>query len=273
MGMLDELLLKELKAKPIGREHAAGLYQSVDKIAGLLGSKPPVIHLVPQGRHTHPMLELFSNVPNAASVSADAIILSKPALKLYDSVNLANPLSKEMEGVIAHEMHHCAHRTRMMLTSRAPVFLLPLAAMTGVYLYDRAQAKAKAEKDTSPQNLSKHVEGEAKTLSDTLPRKDGEHTVMDKALSAGKYMAAAALGIGAGLMAARYGTRFEEFAADKFAASVVGKEEMVNALRKVHKALGASISETHQPQKWQGIILETFMAHPTFAERAAHIRS
>jgi hypothetical protein len=48
---------------------------------------------------------------------------------------------------------------------------------------------------------------------------------------------------------------------------------MVEALRKIYKAAGASVSEHPEKEKFQGIIAETILAHPNFAERAAHIRS
>ena len=48
---------------------------------------------------------------------------------------------------------------------------------------------------------------------------------------------------------------------------------MISALKKIHQAAGLSISEHPEAEKFKGILAETIMAHPSMAERAAHIRS
>ena len=120
--------------------------------------------------------------------------------------------------------------------------------------------------------MVRNIESEALAVKHELPEEHRSkfHQIF---ITLAKYAAVIAVGTGAGLYAARHGSRYHEFAADRFAASIVGKETMIDTLRQICKATGHSISETHHAEKFKGIIAETMLAHPSFAERAAHIRS
>jgi Zn-dependent protease with chaperone function len=271
--MLDQIVLKHLKAEPLTHEKAFGLYQAANEIARSLGIQTPTFHLAPQILHSHPIINGMVNSPNAASLSSTAIMLSEPILRLFESMDLSKPISQEFKAVIAHEMHHCANRTSMMMMSRVPVFALPAAALTGLYLYDRAHAKAKKENNVTPENMVKHIETTTSETRASLPKETEQSSLLNNILYYGKYLAVAVAATGVGLWIARHGARYHEFAADSFAAGAVhNRESMVSALRKIHQAAGQSISEHHQAGAFKGIIAETLHAHPSFAERVTNIR-
>ncbi len=281
MSGLADYVLTQIKAQKIERKGNEGLYAAVDEIAGKLGITAPEVHYAPPiNSPVHPVINGLVNQPNAASLSKDKIFVSQPMLDLMGAQELSQPIGEEFKAILGHEMHHCANRTSMMATTRLPVFALPAIAVAGTYLYDRAKRKAEAEKDTSPGKLVKHIDASVNEAEQQLrQQQDNESQRKDEAglkrtlLQCGKYFAIAAAGVGAGLFAARCGSRFHEFSADRFGASVTNKDVMISALRKVHEAAGASISEHPQQEVFQGIMAETILAHPSFAERAAHIRS
>ncbi len=167
-------------------------------------------------------------------------------------------------------MHHCANHKSMVLMSRGPVAILPAAAMIGLYLYDKAHSKAQKEGTHLPEHMVKHVEAAAEEERKNLPA-EAKHPFMDRLIKAGEYIAVMAISTGAGLWVARHGARFHEFAADRFGASVAGKENMISALRKLATEAGHSVSEHHQAERFQGILNETILSHPSFAERRTNI--
>lgn len=278
---LTDSFLKHINAHPIPRSGNEGLYAAIDEIAALLRIKAPEIHCAPSIKvPTHPLIEGIVNHPNAASLSKDKIFISQPMLDLFEAQDLSKPISEELKAILGHEMHHCANRGSLMAMRSLPVFALPAIAVAATYLYDHAKNKAEHEKDVSAGNLVKHIDATAKDADRQLreqqenkPQRHEEAGLKRNILHYGKYFAIGVAGLGAGLLTSRYGSRFHEFAADRFGASVTNKEAAISALRKIHEAMGASISEHPEKEAFKGLINETMQAHPSFAERAAHIRS
>lgn len=281
MKSLADKFLEKLGAQKVEHSKASGLYHAVDEIAKRLNIKSPDIYItndkiIPSDF----MLEAFSRTPNAASISKDKIIISKSFLKLFDSENLMRPVSEEIKAILGHEMHHCAYRTTAVSAAILPVFALPVVAVTATYLYDRAKKKAAAEKDVSPKNVAKHIDESAKKAEKIIDKKSGgspdetENGFLKQVLNAGKYIAMATIGLGTGLYIARHGSRFNEFAADRFGALVSSKVAMANGLKKVHKAMeNSTYVFKNEPSIMDIISSETIYAHPSLRERTSHIRS
>jgi Zn-dependent protease with chaperone function len=154
----------------------------------------------------------------------------------------------------------------------APVLAMPAAAMTGLYLYNRAKANAEKDGDSSKKNLVDHVHKEADKLHDTLPEEAKGSWLMRTINTTAKYMAVAAVGVGVGLLLTRQGSRYHEFAADAFASEAShNKNSIISALEKIYEYCGVNAAE--HDKIFKGIKKETFGAHPSLAERAAHVHS
>lgn len=274
MGNLADKVLAALEAKPIARESAKGLYDALDEIAKKLKIEPPTVHLTAEKEHSHPILRSLTKQPNAAAISKKDILISNPILRLFGATDLNKPLNEELKAVLAHEMHHCAHHNKVVASRVIPMAALPAAAIAGVYLYDKAQAKAKEEGNISPENITRHLEGAVHDVHAELPANAAKSPFMSRLLTTGKYIAAAAAGLSAGGLTSRIASRQFEYAADAFASQAVSdKEIMVSALHKVHESIGKSVSEHPKGQSFVDVVKELCSSHPSFAKRAAHIRA
>lgn len=274
MGYLADSVLAALEAKPIARESAKGLYEALDEIAKKLNIDTPMVHLTAEKEHINPILRSLAKQPNAAALSNKDILISNPILRLFEATDLNKPLSEELKAVLAHEMHHCAHHKKIVAARAVPLVALPAAAMTGVYLYDKAHAKAKKEGNISPENITKHLEGAAQDAHMELPAEAAKSPFISRLLTSGKYIAAAAAGLGVGGLTSRIASRQFEYAADSFASKAVSdKEAMVGALRKILESMGRKVSEHPKGESFTEVVKELCSSHPSFAKRAANIRS
>lgn len=270
--MFDSLLIKELKCSKLTKDAAPSFFQAVEEIAARLKISAPDFFLTGGSMSGHPNFMKMHFAPNAAALSKKTVILSPPLLEALGNSDLSKPISDELRAVIAHEMHHCANFTSLSLMKFAPVLLMPAAAMTGLYLYNNAKANAAKEGDTSKEKLVEHVHKEADKLHDTLPEEAKSSWLIRAVNTTAKYMAVAAAGVGVGLLLTRQGARYHEFAADAFASEAShNKNSIISALEKIFEYCGVTAAE--HDKMYKGVMGETFGAHPSLAERAAHVHS
>lgn len=270
--MFDNILIKELKCSKLAKDAAPSFFQAVEEIAARLKIPAPDFFLTGGSISGHPNFMNMHYSPGAFSISKKTVLISPSLLEALGNSDLSKPISDELRAVIAHEMHHCANFTSLSLMKFAPVLALPAAAMTGLYLYNNAKANAAKEGDTSKEKLVEHVHKEADKLHDTLPEEAKASWLMRAMNTTAKYMAVAAVGVGVGLLLTRQGARYHEFAADAFASEAShNRNSIIRALEKIFEYAGINVAE--HDKMFKGVMNETFGAHPSLAERAAHVHS
>lgn len=275
LDKLSEHLLKFLEAEHVKPGEAPALYEALERAAKKLGIDTPKVHIVPEKTFNDKFIDAVSLMPNAAAIAKDKIIISKPMLRLMEHEDMATAsVSKEFEAVLAHEMYHCGGHAKQVLGRAVPLFMMPAAAMTGLYLYKRAQKKAAKTQDHSPEAIKQHIEEATQHQLAGIAAQKNSHPLMSSLVTVGGYLAAGYAGFEVGKQGTRFLTNRIEHAADRFAAKHVGKDPMVNALKMIYDHAGRTVSEAKELESakilptWR----EALASHPSFYKRAAHIR-
>ena len=102
----DKMVLAMMKAEPIDKAHASGLYEMVERLAKQAGLPTPKIYIVQE------------DAPNAFATGRNP----KHAVVAVTTGILKKLNKEELEGVLAHELSHVANRD--MLVSTVAVILV-----------------------------------------------------------------------------------------------------------------------------------------------------
>ena len=102
----DKMVLTMMKAQPIDKAHASGLYEMVENLATKAGLPVPKIYIVQE------------DAPNAFATGRNP----KHAVVAVTTGILKKLNKEELEGVLAHELSHVANRD--MLVSTVAVILV-----------------------------------------------------------------------------------------------------------------------------------------------------
>ena len=102
----DKMVLAMMKAQPIDKAHASGLYEMVENLATKAGLPVPKIYIVQE------------DAPNAFATGRNP----KHAVVAVTTGILKKLNKEELEGVLAHELSHVANRD--MLVSTVAVILV-----------------------------------------------------------------------------------------------------------------------------------------------------
>ncbi len=274
-----EEFLSELKAEQVDLSKAMGFRDCINKISQKIQLGDIELHMVDTTlsaakQSFDPIIYTFLNAPAAASCAKDKIIMNDKIMDLFGAQSLNHALPDELQAVIAHECYHCNHYTEQKLGQTLPIFALPAITMLGVYLYDKAKEKSEKEYGDNPtkQQISEslnNVYNEADAHSMSLNKNETmsePRTFKQNLLTFGKYAAAGALGLAGGVLLSKMVDRHHEFKADAFAAEIVGKDAMKNALEK----LATVYKEKEILDQFHPVVQTVFKvlnSHPTFDRR------
>lgn len=279
MELLD--IKTHMRQFRMDKHSAPEWYEALQKLSAKAGTRTPALYRVP------------IDMTNGASL-LDAIIITDGMIKTSGSSIKGSP-SKEAIAMIAHELGHFKHGGRLAVGIRLMPFMMPMAVMAALYIYENT---IKIHKDINLENIEAAIGNTTNHLleqlhlrkpdsSQTKHEHDLQTAWKEQLLNAGRYMLAGALGLGAGLAATRSAMRGLEFYADRTVVHLTGeKEPWISMLRKMHseidnipKVLSASkanMTIERKVKKFANKQLNHFItdilhAHPSLAEREAHL--
>lgn len=176
-------------------------------------------------------------------------------------------VSREMRAALAHEVGHIGHPNAVR-QGKLSILAAPAVAVAAYELLRRHKAEPSA---------STH-----EAIERAPPQDTGMAGLPPDYIRAAKYVAIAALGLGAGSLLARKLSRAAEFAADRRAVlSTKDPEALISALTKVHKAADELMQEAPETgnavrrfldRTMLGFENATYNAHPELGERVTAIR-
>lgn len=275
------------------RASAPGLWNAGHELAEKAGIRCRMYAV--ESIFPHQPTTLAALLPNAAGGPMLApkdgnIFFTKNFLRL-GNISLHSPPEPWVKAVMAHEMGHIRQGLRDAVLCRQWPKLLPVGAVTGLWLYE----KFLADKGESQQKLSKPEQAasfqafadqaiadqektEQKALAGDIPAQVASTNAVDSGtLQLNKYLIAAVLGAGAGLLATRFHVGHREFDADRCAVELTRDPDAViqifPKMRAMMKAARQSLPTEIRKGTWKDMLLsELTHYHPSDHERIANIK-
>ncbi|MDX2072769.1 MAG: M48 family metalloprotease [Alphaproteobacteria bacterium] len=279
--MVSFLRSPKMHVYRMDKRTAPGWHAALEELSAKAGVSPPALYHVPTHRIN-------------GGMALDALVLTDGLIQHLGCSHRDPHPSKGVMMVMAHELGHCKQGFAMKLGQTWLPWMLPMASIAALYIYDNT---IKENKELSLENIGAAVNKTTDRLLRQLqlrrpdPEQDEHAHKVDtewkkSLLNAGRYVLAGALGFGVGLAGARSMARHMEFDADRMAVKLMGsKQEYIDFLKKAQssssKQLGAEISQKPRPtevtekiqdfvsEKWKDLMAETVHAHPSMAEREA----
>lgn len=231
------------------------------------------------------------HLPNGGATPVGVVMISDAMMKLTGS-SLDKPMSDKLAAVMAHEFSHLKDGVAHGLVTHLAPWALPVAAMAGLYLYDRAYANTPPLKEGGSREfhlaLQNNIHKEAdKAIAQAQEEESGikqggmalDAGWQARMLNAGRYLMAGAVGLAGGLVYARHAALDAEYRADAFAAKLVGPEAMKQVLvdlegvfkeaRKNKPKADTLWKRVAENYHW--LVARTISAHPELEERLSHI--
>ena len=233
----------------------------------------------------------FRKLPNAGAMPiAHAVSVSESMLDLTKS-SVNGRMSPMLEAVMAHEFSHLKDGSFAIVAGRLLPFAMPIVAMSALSLYDRAKARTQRVDGESKGDYCNRLADNIDTISNEdiarchqqAGKHDGWHVDPnwnEGMTRAGRYAIAAAIGLGVGLLGARFHSRASEFRADRMAVELTNNPEEFKRFFTVLEAewtrvLKNTPRDTALDKQVENslhrLMAETLHAHPSTAERIAHI--
>ena len=224
---LDEVLKQKFDATRLTAEEAPGLHEMMQRLTSKAGMGPVNIYLSDG-------LPGFGNLGkiNAASIGKDRVLLTRGILELLGSADLTKAPSAELEGVLAHELSHCKGYLMQTSARTLPLLLMPAACVLG-YRFYRGASRA-----SEPVGQHQSLEEQADAAHKAVQQETGKpvESWQSSLITGAKYLAAAALGLGAGVMMMRGASLHYEWQADALAKQLMGTgKPLANALHKLEE--------------------------------------
>lgn len=242
-------------------------------------------------RITLPMPVWMQKIPNGAGYPAGVVIINQGMMDMTGS-HLSRAMSPSLETVMAHEFSHLKDG---LLHGMVGVYLpvvLPLIAMIGLRMYDKAHARSKKHPNQSKEEYTEQLTQNINDVANEEKEKNiSFHVHSDKwqihpawkahMIEGARYMLVAAVGLATGLLASRHMALGAEFRADRRAVEMTGNPEI---FKQVLSDLDKAWAEGHKnnppemgsvgkiiKRKFQWLLHETVYAHPTDKQRFDHI--
>ncbi len=275
-----------MSATRMDSKSAPGWRAALEELSVKLGVEPPALYRVPTHRIN-------------AGMALDALVMTDGFLKASGSSPSDFRPSSGVLGVMAHELGHHKQSIIPRLGAKLLPWAAPMAAMAALYIYEQA---TQANKPLSQQELQEAIHKATETTVENM-KKNHEHGTFESEharetttawkesiLYQGRYLLAAALGFGAGLLGARAVTRHLEFDADRIAVMLTGDAEgYIKCLENLHavakKQMTAELANKPKLEKvgekiqdylvssWKNLMKETVHSHPAMKERAQALRN
>lgn len=299
-GLFDQFLTD---LKVLERSHAEPLFAFLEEATAKLGIQEPVRILTSSSTQPNAMYLPTKLSKNPKPVAN--IVLTEGMINLMnEGQSISNHASKELKAIIGHELSHVKDGFHYNNYARSlPICALPLAFSVGYYLLDKTFRTPENENKTLKEQLGalKETIGKEKqalltdteSLSSDAIRKAEAY---DNVLRMGGTVAAAAVGLVAGLGVSRHMSMRGEFRADRAGAWLTDAKAMSSALEKTltefHKPFNQTFTLQMQPakntlfeglqaslarmknylnQEVQTLQAETVAYHPNLAERTKNL--
>lgn len=273
----------KMSAYRMDKKTAPGWYAALEELSAKAEVNTPALYHVPTHRIN-------------GGMALDALVLTDGLIKMGGSSHLDAKPSKEIMMVMAHELGHHKQSKALMIGARFLPWMLPMAGVAALCIYDRMQVDKKELQD-----LQESIDRTTGASIDDMKKAheigtfEDEHAKQvtekwkENLLHAGRYVLVAALGAGLGLAASRSAMRHFEFDADRMATVLTGDPEgYISFLKKMHtvgrKEFTQELSAKARPLEvtekikdyiataWKDLMANTIHAHPSMEERAAAIR-
>lgn len=204
-------------AREVSEYEAPALHAALDRLAAKAGvPKPPIFITDPALLVKNPLTVPMSYNAFATMQGKPAMILGHHLLEHFTNDRSGRTVTAELEAVMGHEMGHLKYDGHQFGPARL-YRRMPMAGATagivGLMLYKYYYENPDQQKDlvdrlTNDPMLSSHPSREV-------------NPYLHEALVAGQYLAAAGLGLAAGVGGARAMKHFVEYRADRFSAEVL----------------------------------------------------
>jgi Zn-dependent protease with chaperone function len=237
---------------------------------------------------------LLGRTPELGGVVA----VTRRMLEMYECTAAHSPVVIELKGHFGHELGHLKQGISYMEKYiKWPLTIGPIAGFAAMYLYNKATAKAveagtdavtEIHLNAAAQEAMQSSGGGEAPAETNRERIAAQRDIADSAnkwkqsvVSAGKYLVAAALGLGAGALVSRHMRMHMEFDADRTAAILVkdpeaivrGLQRILEDWRQLPELQLQVRKQVGQWNVWDKIQHRIFNAYPTEAERFARLRA
>lgn len=278
----------------LDRANAPGLWGAAHELGCKAGVRARIFVVdtaLPQHRNA-----ISAHMPNAMGgpmlLPGDGnVFLTENFLK-YGNISLHSPPEPWVKAVLAHEMGHIKQGLLNMASTRMWPTVGVTAGVAALWLYEKFfnhHGKEKIEKlgneehkkafdDFADKTIAEQKRLEEKARSGDIEAQVKVSSGHDSAsMAMAKYMAAAALGLGAGLLATRLHMRHLEFDADRFAVLVTRDPkacaDIFPKLRAMFKQAKAELPPGLKGHTWTERFMHEFTHyHPGDKERIENIK-
>ena len=257
--------------KTIAREvtpyEAPALHAAVERLAAKAGiAKPPIFITDPALLVKSPLTVPMSYNAFATTQGKPTMILGHHLLEHFTNDRSGATVTAELEAILGHEMGHLKYDTHSFGPARLYRRMPMAGAAAGVfglmlykYYYDNPdQQQNLIDSLTQDPMLSSHPSREV-------------NPYLHEAMVAGQYLAAAGLGLTAGLGGARAMKHFVEYRADRFSAEALqdghplanALKLMQNVSQSIRDDIGATLKASLDKT---GMSIEEFKAQSWFRQ-------
>ena len=258
--MDENILINKWHAVPLTQRNAAGIISSMEQLSSKAGISTPRVYLVDK-------VPGFGNlgVINAAAAGSDQVLLTRGILESFGITNLNAPLNKRLQAVIGHELSHCKNFRFETFAKLAPPLLIPLATTLGLFFYK------KVKEHNSKKDKHDTLNAEADYTEAQIKKEDGSiEPWQKKVIVTAQYMAAAALGLGAGILMTRSLSNHFENRADSFSKKIMGDgRSLAEGLAIIYLDTSKLLQEKGfgDMPKWKRVLASVLQSHPNTQKR------
>lgn len=227
------------EVRQVSAAEAGGIHTLMREYARKLHIKDDVALLVSESPHPNMFASLFGKTPKKPCV-----IITQGMLDFAKTSLNATEIPVGLKGFIAHEMTHISDGLMKLNASRIlPLFAMPALAVGAMSVYHGIVDKARKEDRKAD---AAHINGELQqSLSDICARTEKhDMSTGDYLLRGATYLAALAVGAGAGLALSRNASLQSEFRANRMGAKLCGDpQEYIRFFEKFDQAMKAAITK------------------------------
>lgn len=210
---IAEAIRQKFGGVTLTEETAPSIMEELKLLAQKARIPMPNIHVVDA-------LPGFGNLGkiNAGAILKNDVVLTKGILELFGCADLKGPLDPRLKAVIAHEFSHCKAGYLQPASRFVPLLLGPVIAVAAYHLYHSAH-----ETDDKAHQHEALNKGES-SLLEAIQKENGHapESWQQRIVKTAKHVAAAALGLGAGILVTRGLMNHYEWQADALSKTLMG---------------------------------------------------
>lgn len=224
--------------RQISAEEAPQLFACLERLQKQANHPNAVFHRVymlkDEACAAEPMLNYLAGCMRHGE--ENVLVLGKGMRSLFGHTELTSEISKELEAVIGHELGHVRYGDMKTLGRANLSFMSPLAGMMAAI---GGIALARHLLQSHPDDPEKQKEVISQQQSAAKQTNGSVHAI----LTAGLYIAGAALGLWAGVQGGKVLRHGMEYRADRFSAELLGTGEPMARVLNTFRTLGTQQTE------------------------------